>query len=268
MPADANGKSYGTSAIKGNGYSDMELMTALTHFQHDVLDLCGTLVEIGVYQGWFVGALASAAAPGEVTVAIDIFDAQDQNTDGSGALLKNLRARFWRRIKAFDFEHGAVTTIQGSSMGMTHATLAARNLPAARIFSVDGGHTSTICFNDMRIAACSLAEGGVMIIDDYANNGWTDVRKAVGNFLALFPGAFIPFAATKAKLYLCAPEFHDRYMNYLLQLPWDQSEEKDGSTIDLTFDVRTGFRSEKNVIQDARTFRYIFVNQSGLMKWP
>jgi hypothetical protein len=62
------------------------------------------------------------------------------------------------------------------------------------LFSVDGGHTAEATFNDISLAAASIPEGGIMILDDYFNSAWPGVSEGTCRYMAAQMGTLQPDA--------------------------------------------------------------------------
>ncbi len=139
--------------------------------------ITGGCAEIGVHHGrLFILLHLLTTGP---SVAIDLFESQDENTDGSGcgsstALLRNV-ARFG--------EPERVRLIAGNSLQVTAAQILASADRPVRIFSVDGGHTAECTYNDLRLACGATQEGGLVILDDYFNPHWPAVSEGAVQFL-------------------------------------------------------------------------------------
>ena len=98
----------------------------------------GNVAEIGVYRGKLLLAMAHMTAPGERCVAIDIFDDQAKNLDGSGNGAMAPLHDNWGLYVPADCE---LIPIQTDTLAMTIAQrvdLAQHHGPF-RLFSVDGG---------------------------------------------------------------------------------------------------------------------------------
>ena len=129
----------------------------------------GGVAEIGVHHGKSFAALAllnlDAAAGGDDehahrAVAIDVFDDQLLNTDGSGeGDLETFRStvRMWCGEDCL--EPSRLSVLQQDSLALTAAQVIAESGGARpRIFSIDGSHTAEHTEADMRTAAGSICE--------------------------------------------------------------------------------------------------------------
>jgi hypothetical protein len=93
---------------------------------------------------------------------------------------------------------------------------AARHLRDLRFFSIDGGHTRALTFNDLRLADRFLAPHGVCALDDLFNPTWPGVVSGLFAYLAE-DHSLIPFAIFPNRLFLCRPAFRDDYRTELLR---------------------------------------------------
>ncbi len=176
----------------------------------------GAVGEIGVHHGRMFLLMALTLAPGERAFAIDLFADQDNNIDRSGHGDEAIfRANLARHAIAPD----RVAIFARSSLEITWPEVAAVVGPRTRLFSVDGGHTAEIVANDMAIAANSLAEGGIIVADDYFNRDFPGVSEGISRFLIAHRGEIVPFALGDGRLFLCHPDWAARYRDILAQSP-------------------------------------------------
>jgi hypothetical protein len=125
--------------------------------------------EIGVHHGKFLLPIVGAADARETAVAIDLFEQQQgQNLDGSGsgsslALVGNLQRA--------GLPAESVKLWAANSLDLTAGSFAAKQLPRFRMFSVDGSHRVEAALRDLQLASCVLKEGGVVVVDDFVNQG-------------------------------------------------------------------------------------------------
>jgi hypothetical protein len=79
-----------------------------------------------------------------------------------------------------------------------------------RLFSVDGGHTFDHVVKDLAFAQDTLAQGGVIMAEDYMHSHWPAVTEGVHHFIT--GGARVkPFLHTGNKLFLCLASAHGDY---------------------------------------------------------
>jgi hypothetical protein len=189
------------------------LISALDRCQR-ALDVRGDVAEIGVHHGRLFLLLALSARDGEASLAIDVFDHQDLNIDRSGA---GSYARFLANFDRFAAPLPRPNVLQADSLALdTARVLAASGGARFRLFSVDGGHTATHAAGDMALAASCLADGGVIILDDYFSPAWPGVSEGVGRLFALSPSIPIrPLAIAGNKIAFCTLSYHQTYRRML-----------------------------------------------------
>lgn len=168
-------------------------------------DLPGSVGEIGVHHGKLF-ILLCLLAPRSRYFAIDVFEAQELNVDGSG---RGDREVFERNLRRCGIEASAVDIISSSSTDVTAEELSEISGPV-RLFSVDGGHTTNIVLSDLLLAEAVLADGGIVILDDAFNSSWPGVAAALGRYL-LGEGRLVPFAVSPEKVLLTQPRFQHQY---------------------------------------------------------
>jgi Methyltransferase domain len=166
----------------------------------------GSVAEIGVHHGkFFIGLHLLLGGTGR-SLAIDVFEDQHLNIDGSGkGDLEKFRANIDRWASA-----AGLVVHQGDSTALTSAAVHELAGSPVRLFSVDGGHTEEIVLSDMSLAQASLADGGVVIADDVFNDRWPGV--AVGTLRYLQNGGtLVPFAIGFNKVFFAQPDYVEHY---------------------------------------------------------
>jgi hypothetical protein len=175
------------------------------------LGVSGGAAEIGVHHGKLFILLHNLLADDEKSVALDVFEDQHLNTDGSG---RGDKAIFIRNLQRHSVRPEAVTIVTKSSLDATPEEFIAAAGPI-RLFSVDGGHTSECALNDLQIAEASLADGGIVIVDDVFNPEWPGVATGLAKYVLTERGKLVPFATSPNKVYLCSPDFSEKYRRAL-----------------------------------------------------
>lgn len=196
---------YYSEYIEGWMYQTTALAMMELLWLQEEAGFAGNIAEIGVHHGCSALALIAAARPGETMIAIDLFDRQDLNVDGSGA--GSLTA-FQTHLQ-YLFPSAQVRTIAKSSTDIRGAEKE-HGLVGLRFFSVDGGHTLALTLNDLQIADASLAPHGIALLDDVFNPGWPGVISGLFAFLAEGPD-LVPFAIFPNKIFLCRAPFVEFY---------------------------------------------------------
>lgn len=101
----------------------------------------GGIAEIGVHHGKFFLALVLSSWQEEQHIAIDLFENQEANIDNSG---KGNKEMLLQHLQDYSVERSEIQLINGSS-----ADLSDRTIKATRLWSVDGGHTPELTWNDL-----------------------------------------------------------------------------------------------------------------------
>jgi hypothetical protein len=167
----------------------------------------GSVGEIGIHHGRLFILLYLLAHPTERAFAVDIFGAQELNIDGSGS---GDRLIFESHLRRYGADMDRIAIVEESSMAITPERLRALAGPA-RLFSIDGGHTTPVALNDLALAEATLVDGGVVILDDVFQSLFPGVSAALGSYL-LGGGALVPFAVSPEKVVLTQPEHHGRLL--------------------------------------------------------
>lgn len=210
---------------------DAEIIGAILDYQQRE-QIGGGCAEIGIHQGRTFVPLCLALQPGEKALAIDLFEDQSRNLDGSG--VGNLPA-FHANLERFGIDRQAVCEIHGSSEDVTPAQVKGL-IGKVRYFSIDGGHWRGIVQNDLRIAEATLADRGVVVLDDYCRAEWPEVTEGYALWRAATTSDIAPFASGSNKLYLCRKAHAAAYRAALktpfLSRYWTKSYEQGDDVID------------------------------------
>ncbi len=203
----------GQHAIEGWLQEDALLLTLALHRQQRAAGIAGGVAEIGVHHGRFFVALALLCEGAERALAVDVFEDQHLNPDGSG---RGDRAVFEGHVRAWGVaERTVVCRTDSLQLGPT-AVRGALGGNGARLFSVDGSHTLRHAAHDLRVAAASLAPGGVVLLDDFLHAGWLGVTEAAVLMLhGERPPPLAPLAICGGKLAMVAPADHAAWMERL-----------------------------------------------------
>lgn len=105
----------------------------------------GGVAEVGVHHGKFFLALVMASLQEEEHIAIDLFeDMQGLNVDLSG---RGSPSYFKTNLRNFSVSDASVTIWPASSANVSEAS--SMWTRSVRMWSVDGGHTPELTFNDL-----------------------------------------------------------------------------------------------------------------------
>jgi hypothetical protein len=193
------------------GRIDAEIFRALLSFQIS-RGLRGSLAEIGVHHGKSFIGLCHSLQEGESAYCIDIFDNQTLNIDASG---KGDRAAFEKNLRRFGVNLKRLTIRSVSSLEVSASEIVNQVGPV-RFFSIDGGHWDAIVKNDLKLAEASLAEYGVVALDDFHRPEWPDVSAGYFSWMLERKTSLAPFCIGFNKLYLCNKDWRQPYQNVIL----------------------------------------------------
>jgi hypothetical protein len=176
----------------------------------------GPVVEIGVHHGRLFLLLHLLAGADERSVAYDLFEAQDENVDGSG---RGDRAAFEANLRRHAGDGAARVRIRAvNSLRLSVEGIVADAGGRPRLVSVDGGHTAGITANDLRLAEGALCEGGLIVLDDVFNEAWPGVAEGTCAHLAA-GSALVPVAIGGNKVvFTTGPARADAYRGALAAL--------------------------------------------------
>lgn len=202
----------GKNAIDGwLARCDAEILLALL-FSQATNGVVGTgVAEIGVHHGKSFILLALSNS-GRGCYAIDIFDRQEFNRDGSG---EGSKRRFIESLVRFGIDPDDVVIDQRPSSEVTAPDIL-NAVGRVRLFHIDGGHHVAAVLNDLNLATEVLDERGVIVVDDVFRPEWPEVSAGLFSFLDRQGGDVIPFAIGFNKTYLCRRSVADYYRGVLL----------------------------------------------------
>lgn len=175
----------------------------------------GPLAEIGTFEGRFFIALAHALEPGEIALAIDIFEWPDPGVK--------------ERFEANCLRHGIAperrVTIKGDAGAMAPAdVLGHAGGKTLRLVHIDGDHSRAALSKDLDLATACLAEGGLIVLDDMLHPGYPTLMVAVQNYLEAHP-EIVPLCVIDretivgaTKFVLCQRSWFERYQTRMLEI--------------------------------------------------
>jgi hypothetical protein len=179
---------------------------------HKKLSITGGAMEIGVHHGRFFIALANVCDSTAEFVAIDVFEDQHKNIDGSG---KGNEQEFRASIEKYcDKPVESISIIKADSLGLRAGAHSALNPGMFRLISIDGGHTAAHTFNDLVLAEQLVADGGVVFVDDILHPDWMGVMEGLIKYRLFSAGVLVPFLVTANKMVLAKATHHGTYMEF------------------------------------------------------
>lgn len=204
-------------------------------------NVTGHVAEIGVHEGRLFILLCLLRNDTEAAVAVDVFERQDLNRDRSG---RGNFARLRRNLRKYVRHGTAPILISADSRDLSSATLVEAAGGQFRLFSVDGGHEAETVFHDLEVAAGALRQGGIILLDDFFNEGWPGVADGTCRFFASqrFPD-LVPFAIAQNKVLIGECAYAENYRKALTSAFKDRVKTRESTLFgrDVTyFDFRYG----------------------------
>lgn len=185
----------------------------------------GTIGEIGVAAGKSFATLALTRRAGEPLFACDIFagaghpseEKEGVKVEEDNAAMANL-PMFLDTLAYVGMNPGHVLVHDGASFELTDTYLFGRGIPPFRIIHIDGGHFMEATLHDLRVAACTLAPGGVIMVDDLNNGIFPGVQEGFHRFMLLdrprLRPDLVPFLLI-GRIYLADRPYAERYRKAL-----------------------------------------------------
>jgi Methyltransferase domain len=159
----------------------------------------GSLAEIGVHYGRSFFLLALGRSGSEKALAVDLFEDDSLHmSEGRGGRFGGFRTN----CRKYRFEFSENEIVKRSSLELSADEILSR-VGKVRFFSIDGGHMYDHVANDLRLASKALTTDGVICLDDMFIALWPEVAIATFDWLRTGKTRFVPFLATKDKLYVC-----------------------------------------------------------------
>jgi hypothetical protein len=187
----------------------------------------GDIFEIGCHHGRSAFLLGQMVRPSETLGVCDLFGEQQENVSGSG---KGNRQIFLRNMKPLTKNGLDLSVFQGVSQKLTKEEIGERY----RFFHVDGGHNIDEALADLRLAAKSTLDEGVIAVDDPFRAEWPGVTVALIEFLD--KSEFRPVVVGFNKILLARNKHANMYISkiinkekrseYGLDFPWRLKEMK------------------------------------------
>lgn len=170
----------------------------------------GGACEIGVHHGKLFIALHNALEGAYPSLALDIFEDQHLNLDGSG---KGNRKRFEANVRAYAVHPDRCHARKADSLALAKSDLEELRNAYGRfaLFSVDGGHTARHAANDLRVADELTADGGIVMVDDIFSIKWPGATAGTADYLRAPSRRFHPLLLSDKKLFLVDDRFVEGY---------------------------------------------------------
>lgn len=193
---------------KVDGWCENELFYAIDMLSSLPINRHGGICEIGIHHGKLYILLNQIVDAQYKSYAVDIFENQTLNIDGSGS---GNRPIFEHNVFHYDAHQGRNTVIIAGDSTDSRLQLTNQIGPGSiRFFSIDGGHTPAHTINDLQIANQCINNEGIVILDDIMNPWWTGVIEGLAKFLQTAP-TLVPVAMGHNKLYLSKLSYQKYY---------------------------------------------------------
>lgn len=168
-------------------------------------------LEIGVHHGKFFIGLENITPANGKAIAVDIFNSQQKNIDGSGKgdleIFKGHVYKFCKDPSRVIIKEIDSLDIDASEIGINQFGL----------LSIDGGHTPNHTINDLEICNTLVTETGLIILDDILNQDWAGVvTGAVQHFSSNTGKRIVPLAIGFNKLFCCHFTSKERILKELV----------------------------------------------------
>ena len=212
----------GIRRINGWFSEEAAMMFALVDALQRRAGLRGDLFEIGAHHGKSAVMLAAMADAGSESLEVcDLFGGQHANVSQSGAGdRRTFEANLRRHVRPLP----AVRVFEVNSKELTPREVRR----SIRFFHIDGGHNGDEALSDMELAAATLVDNGVIVVDDAFRADWPGVTEGIVRFLDHHP-EFCAMVAAFNKLWLARRRAADLYRGmgepalrdqYDLGFPW------------------------------------------------
>ena len=133
-------------------------------------------LEIGVHQGKFFLGIENLTPVAGRCIAADVFSMQELNIDDSGRGNKEI---FDSNVKEWAVAPQRVIALEVDSLDISPIELGINKFG---IISIDGGHTRSHTFNDLKIAQDLITSNGLIVLDDILNQDWCGVITGALDF--------------------------------------------------------------------------------------
>jgi cephalosporin hydroxylase len=160
-------------------------------------NITGPVCEIGVHHGRSFILLHLLTSQEEISVAYDLFSRQDENVGVSG---RGNRDIFISNLRRHHCDLDRIRIIEVNSTDLTVQNVLSHAEDQIRIFSIDGGHSAREVFHDLSLAAKTLRNGGIIVVDDYYDEKWPGVAEGVCRYMLNNDTALHPFAIFDDKM--------------------------------------------------------------------
>lgn len=168
------------------------------------INIVGNIGEIGVWEGKTASIICNYCRDEESVFLIDPIISNNQET-----ILRNiddLCRKLPKSLYLCNILSEKFLTIYNDS-----------NLfNSFRFFHIDGCHTGSSVFSDMKLVDKLLSNNSVLVIDDFFNPGYPQITEAVYRYVFEYPYSFRIFFVGFNKAYLCRPGCYTMYYSHCI----------------------------------------------------
>lgn len=171
---------------------DMVTFVELYNLQK-ALKLSGNIAEVGVWKGKSLTLLSLLRTREESLLCFDSFD-----DDNRRITEKNVQA--YGNSENIKFWKGYTSDLSVNELDRQFET-------PLRFLHIDAGHEYHEVLEQLHLLSPYVSDSGIIAMDDYQDAEFPGVGAAVLDFAEkVRPRRFVPFLATRAKMYLCVSE--------------------------------------------------------------
>jgi len=148
-----------------------EVLIRLNNF-HIENNIYGNILEIGTFLGLSFIPLSLLNKDDEFVICVDTFENYAEKTNVEKIFIDQLLD-----IRG-TLDHIVILKTKSNLILNT-----INKFTRYRIISIDGGHSYNDTINDLNLSSDIIHDFGIIIVDDYENDEWPEIRIAVNDFL-------------------------------------------------------------------------------------
>lgn len=123
--------------------------------------------------------------------------------------------------------------IRDQSITLHRSPLLVSHARTFRWIHIDGEHSGTTVYEDLKMGCQLLGESGILVVDDFFNPVWPQITKAAFDFCSRHSQELALFLCGDNKGYFCRPRHMPLYMNYIRQQMFGDMQARDEGDISL-----------------------------------
>ena len=172
----------------------------------------GSLIEIGVYHGRRFIMFASLMDDEDKALAIDVWSNYDDDLTHDWSGYNADRGHFEQNLKKY-IPDKRVGILQRDSRLLSTQDFDFF-LPCS-IFSIDGNHSHQCTINDLDLAASSINDTGIIILDDYFSRYWPGAKSGIDTWLRNPENSeYVMLYAHSSMVIICKKTFAEQFESY------------------------------------------------------